>query len=158
MANIRKHIAPSAQAGQRIRFYMKSTEIGSGTFETVEDLRLAVRAQAGLPKLELKGRVDIAMDGYGPSGKCRVVLTPDGGKATEHQCDYTTTGVRLDINFPFPMGWVGLQPEGRDVTWIRTAGGLAWYSARPAAVAAPPEGFPDAPDEAEEPAAAASGD
>jgi hypothetical protein len=154
MANIRRHIAPSAHATQKIKFYLRDNEVGSGVFERVEDLYLAVTAAAA----GMSGRVDIEMDGPGPKGKCRVVITPQGGKPAEHRCDYETNGIRLDINFPFPMGWVGLQPEGRDVTWIRTAAGIAWYSVRPASVAVPPEGFPEAPDEAEEPAAAASGD
>lgn len=156
MANIRNYIAANAQANQPVKLYLIATELGNGTLATVEDLHLGVEGRTSIPGLKLKGRLDVMMDGYGPSGRCRVAFTPEGGRPAERWCSYTTSGASLDIDDLPVVGTVTIQRGGENVTWIRIL--RVWYRALSGVDAALPEGFPDAPDEAEEPAGVASGD
>lgn len=148
MANFRQFLAPSAHNNQALKFYLKDTQVGTGTILHVDEQRLFVRGAGGIPKLELRGEVEIIMDGPAPKGRCVVIARPEGRPPARNECEYVVTGNRLDIELPL-LGWIGLQPEGQDITWIRTLFGTVWYSARPAGMAVPAEGFPEAPAGAE---------
>lgn len=137
MANFRQFLAPSAHSGQNFVARLGSLEVGRGTYLHVDEQHLVVRGEFSLGA----GEVDMTMDHLGPEGSCRVVFTPNGGRPTLHACEYKVDGIRLDIGFP--IGWVGIQPEGQNITWVRYLG--VWYNVQPVHVAAPAEGFPEAP-------------
>lgn len=147
MADLRKFIAPDARTGQKLGIYVARIQVGEGTFQTVEPLRVVVHGKGKFFGKEISGSVEVIMPDTTPDGECTLVLNG----VRHEKCPYQTSGQALLIHGAGEE--IRIQDHDRSYTWIQARG--IWAGLWPANVEMRDEYLADAPAGSAEPAAVA---
>ena len=111
MANLKRFIWDGAHAGQALDLYAgRYTKVGTGSWITVEELRLKLKGSVTILGKEYTGEVEILMKDFAPRGSCTVLING----VRHNDCPYEVKGKRLQID---KVADRTLELEAQDGKW-----------------------------------------